>query len=215
MPVSGAKQKPATLFGKIFAAAFLFALIAATPDTAFSAGEQYGIPDAEEVKATQGEVDELDRETQAIIDILRNGSPTAVEYSERAHGALIFPKVESSSFIIGGSSALGVLYAKNDGGEYEKAGYWRAERASIGLQVGSSSSSSVFMFMNDGKLEQFRQGKLVKFGADASFMQVDPLTGKISGKEDADIAVFTMNQEGSSTNLKMQNLKIDPIKIVQ
>ena len=64
-------------------------------------------------------------------------------------------------------------------------------------------------------LQQFEAGSFVKFNADASFMTVDPETGVVDGKEDADIAEFILNAKGSIGILKLQNLKIDPVKIVQ
>ncbi len=185
------------------------------PQPSRAGGEQYGLPDHIEMKATQAEIDQLDTETQAVVDALRSGSPVAVDYAERATGVLIFPKVETSAFILGATSAMGVLYKKDGDGTYQKAGYYRVERASLGLQVGTESSSRVFMFMNSDKLQQFEEGKIVKFGADASFMTVDPETGIVDGQENADIAEFIMNAKGSVGSLKLQNLRIDRIKIVQ
>ena len=46
-------------------------------------------------------------------------------------------------------------------------------------------------------------------------MTVDPETGIVDGKENADIAEFIMNAKGSVGSLKLQNLRIDRIKIVQ
>ena len=199
-----------------FGCAILAASVLYVPLQPFPAvGQQYGLPDPIVVTATQAEIDQLDTETQAVVDALKNGSPVAVDYAERAGGVLIFPKVEMSAFILGVTRAMGVLYKKDDHGVYQKAGYYRAERASIGLQAGSEVSSRVFMFMNSDKLQQFEEGKIVKFGADASFMTVDPETGIVDGKENADIAEFIMNAKGSVGSLKLQNLTIDRVNIFQ
>ena len=185
------------------------------PQPSRAGGPQYGLPDPIVVTATQAEIDQLDAETQAVVDALKSGSPVAVEYAERASGVLIFPKVETSAFILGATRAMGVLYKKDGDGAYQKAGYYRVERASIGLQAGSEVSSRVFMFMNSDKLQQFEDGSFVKFNADASFMTVDPETGVVDGDANADIAEFILNAKGSIGILKLQNLHIDPVKIVQ
>ncbi len=199
-----------------FGCAILAASVLYVPLQPFPAvGQTYGLPDPIVVTATQAEIDQLDAETQAVVEALKSGSPVAVEYAERASGVLIFPKVVTSAFILGATSAMGVLYKKNGEGAYQNAGYYRAERASVGLQAGTEVSSRVFMFMNSDKLQQFEEGKFVKFNADASFMTVDPETGVVDGKEDADIAEFILNAKGSIGILKLQNLKIDPVKIVQ
>ena len=135
------------------------------PQPSRAGGPQYGLPDPIVVTATQAEIDLLDAETKAVVDALKSSGPVAVEYAERATGVLIFPKVETSAFILGATSAMGVLYKKDGDGTYQKAGYYRVERVSLGLQVGTESSSRVFMFMNSDKLQQFEEGKIVKFGA--------------------------------------------------
>ena len=191
------------------------AVLYVQPQTSLAGGEWYGLPDPIVVTATQAEIDQLDAETQAVVDALKSSGPVAVEYAERASGVLIFPKVKTSAFILGAKRAMGVLYKKDGDGAYQKAGYYRVERASVGLQAGTEVSSRVFMFMNSDKLQQFEAGSFVKFNADASFMTVDPETGVVDGKEDADIAEFILNAKGSIGILKLQNLKIDPVKIVQ
>ncbi len=191
------------------------AVLYVQPQPSLAGGEWYGLPDPIVVTATQAEIDQLDAETQAVVDALKSGSPVAVEYAERASGVLIFPKVETSAFILGGTRAMGVLYKKDGDGAYQKAGYYRVERASVGLQAGTEVSSRVFMFMNSDKLQQFEAGSFVKFNADASFMTVDPETGVVDGDANADIAEFILNAKGSIGILKLQNLHIDPVKIVQ
>jgi hypothetical protein len=51
----------------------------------------YGVAKAETIKAKQADIDTVDAQAQALVDQLRAGSPTAVDYAERPHGALIFP----------------------------------------------------------------------------------------------------------------------------
>ncbi len=191
------------------------AALCVQPQPSLAGGEWYGLPDPIVVTATQAEIDQLDAETQAVVDALKSSGPIAVEYAERASGVLIFPNVKTSAFILGGTRAMGVLYKKDGDGAYQKAGYYRVERLSIGLQAGTEVSSRVFMFMSSDKLQQFEAGSFVKFNADASFMTVDPETGVVDGDANADIAEFILNAKGSICILKLQNLHIDPDKIVQ
>ena len=201
-------------FGCVILAA---AVLCVQPQPSLAGGEWYGLPNPIVVTATQAEIDQLDAETQAVVDALKSSGPVAVEYAERASGVLIFPKVVTSAFILGGARAMGVLYTKDGDGAYQKAGYYRAERASVGLQAGTKASSRVFMFMNSDKLQQFGEGKIVMpfGGVDASFMTVDAETGVVKGDANADIAEFILNAKGSVGILKLQNLKIGPVKIVQ
>jgi hypothetical protein len=60
----------------------------------------YGPPKAQTVKAKQSDINTVDAQAQALADQLRAGSPTAVEYAERAHGALILPDIQTESRLV-------------------------------------------------------------------------------------------------------------------
>ena len=71
----------------------------------------------------------------------RAGSPTAVDYADRAYGALLFPDIETESrLLLGETNALGVLYVKDSAGKYQKHSYYQGRRSSMGFQTGSASS---------------------------------------------------------------------------
>ena len=170
----------------------------------------YGLPKAETVKAKKADIDQVDSAAQALVDQLRAGSPTAVDYADRAHGALIFPNVETATrLLLGETNALGVLYVKDSDGKYQKHGYYQGRRSSLGFQTGSSSSSRIFMFMTEEALKEFLDGEI-----SATYMLVNPETGEISGDADADIAAFVTNVKGDVRDVSFKGLFLAPIEII-
>lgn len=174
-------------------------------------GQQYKFPTRLPVKATAAEIAQLDADTQAVVDQLKAGSPTAVDYASRAFGVLIFPKVETSNyFLIGETKALGVLYVKDPAGAYQKASYYLGQRNSLGFITGSQSSSRVIMFMKEDALKGFIEGDVT-----ASYMGVNPETGAVEGNPDADVAVFITNVEGEPSGVSFKGLEIAPVTFTE
>lgn len=174
-------------------------------------GQQYKFPTRLPVKASKAEIAQLDADTHAVVDQLKAGSPTAVDYASRAYGVLIFPKVETSNyFLLGETKALGVLYVKDDAGAYQKASYYLGQRNSLGFVTGSQSSSRVFMFMKKGALKGFIEGDVT-----ASYMGVNPETGAVEGNPDADVAVFITNTAGDVGGVSFRGLEIAPVSFTE
>ena len=172
---------------------------------------QYEMPKPLPVTATKAEIAQLDADTKALVEQLRAGSPTAVDYAARAYGVLIFPRVETSNyFLLGETKALGVLYVKDEAGAYQKSSYYLGERNSLGFHVGSQTSSRVVMFMKQETLKEFLQGDVT-----ASFMRVDPETGAVEGQPDAEVAVFITNVEGEISGVSFRGLQIVPVEFVK
>lgn len=174
-------------------------------------GQMYKMPKPLPVTASKAEIDQLDADTQALVDQLKAGSPTAVDFASRAFGVLIFPRVETSNyFLLGETRALGVLYVKDDAGAYQKAGYYLGERNSLGFVTGSQTSSRVFMFMKQKALEEFIEGDVT-----VSYMGVDPETGAVEGQPDADVAVFITNVVGDVDGVSFRGLQIVPVAFIE
>jgi lipid-binding SYLF domain-containing protein len=199
-------------------AALLALLAVAQPAVADAAGieypaatPQYSMPEPLPFKATRAEIDQLDADTKALVEQLRAGSPTAVELAGRAHGALIFPRVEKSNyFLLGETKALGVLYVRDATGAYAKSGYYFAERNSLGFVAGSETSSRVILFLNPKTLEEFVAGDVT-----ASYRVVNPDTGESAGDADADVAILITNVEGDARGLGFEGLKIVPVSFIE
>ncbi len=188
-----------------------FAAPAGAAGIDYPIGQQYKFPTRLPVKATAAEIAQLDADTQAVVDQLKAGSPTAVDYASRAYGVLIFPKVETANyFLLGETKALGVLYVKDAAGAYQKASYYLGQRNSLGFVTGSQSSSRVFMFMKEGALKGFIEGDVT-----ASYMGVNPETGAVEGSPDADVAVFITNVEGEAGGVSFKGLEIAPVTFTE
>ena len=198
----------------LLAAAAFAVLLAPATGTAqnygYSTGTVYGMPKAETVKAKKADIEEVDMQAQALVDQLRAGSPTAVEYAGRAKGALIFPNVVSEArLLLGETNALGVLYVKDGSGAWTKHSYYQGRRSGLGFGKGTGSSSRIFMFMNDKSLIDFIAGEIT-----ARYMKVDPDTGEIAGDTDADIAAFITNVKGDESDPTFNGLWIAPVALI-
>ena len=213
MTLHGRTGKPgwgSTLLAAAAISAVLLPGIGASQTFEETYGYVYGIPNRATVTAKQADIDMLDKETQALIDQMRAGSPVAVDFAKRAHGVLIFPRVETSAFILGETQALGVLYVKDSAGDYQKADYYRGERNSLGFQRGSGTSSRFFMFMTPEALEKFRKGDV-----ETNFMAVDPETGAISGDPDSEVAAFVANVTGNVRGASVRGLELAPVEMIK
>jgi lipid-binding SYLF domain-containing protein len=196
----------------IAAAAIAGALVPGTgASQEYKTGAQiYGMPKSEPVRAKKIDIEVVDVQAQALVDQLRAGSPTAVDYADRAYGALIFPDIETESrLVLGETNALGVLYVKDSAGDFQKHGYYQGRRNSLGFGIGESSSSRIFMFMTEEALREFLEGEI-----SATYMRVDAETGEVSGETDADIAAFITNVDGDLSDLSFKGLFIAPVEIV-
>lgn len=194
------------------AAAFAVLLAPATATAqSYATGPQiYGVPKAETVKAKAEDIQEVDMQAQALVDQLRAGSPTAVDYATRAKGALIFPNVTSEArLLLGETNALGVLYVKDGSGAWTKHSYYQGRRSGLGFGTATGSSSRLFMFMNDKSLIDFIAGEIT-----AKYMKVDPVTGDIVGDLDADIAAFITNVRGDQSDPTFNGLWIAPVALI-
>jgi SH3 domain-containing YSC84-like protein 1 len=104
-----------------------------------------------------------------FLDVANGGAiPPAV--LAKANCVLVLPSVKKGGFIVGGSGGRGALSCRG-GGNF--AGAWSAPAmysiggASIGLQVGGSSTDYVLLIMNEKGVEAILQDK-TKMGSDAT-----------------------------------------------
>ena len=181
-----------------------FALVATLPGLGAEAKTR-GLPKAEKVSATEGDIARLDADADAVLAALVDASPVAAEIAGKAAGIMVFPTVESNAFLIGSETAIGRPTADGE------TTYWRAERASLGLQMGSKSLSRVFMVMEPAILEKLYEGNLVNFGVDAEIVEIDTVTGTVEEAVSAEIAYFAINEDGAVYGLQLQSLEVKPI----
>lgn len=117
---------------------------------------------------------EKDEETlknaAAVLQETLNGSNVAPTVLEKADCILVLPSVKKGGFIIGGSGGRGAMSCRA-GEKFD--GAWSAPAmysiggASIGLQVGGSSTDFVLLIMGEKGVEAVLQDK-TKMGSDAT-----------------------------------------------
>jgi lipid-binding SYLF domain-containing protein len=134
----------------------------------------------------------------------------AKELSQRAQGILIFPRVLSGGFVIGGEYGDGVLRA---GGRTE--GYYRLIGGSFGFLAGAQSQAVVLMFLTQEALDRFRKSNGWTVGADATISvaklgatgEIDTNTAKQS------IVGFALTNAGLYAGLSLDGSKITRLDI--
>lgn len=92
----------------------------------------------------------------------------------QAYGVLIIPAYIKAGLVWGGAGGNGVLLSQNkETGEWSAPVFYSLASASVGLQIGVSSSEVVMVIMNQRGLRAIMNNK-VKLGADLS-VAVGPL----------------------------------------
>lgn len=84
----------------------------------------------------------------------------------QAHGVLIIPSYVKAGLVWGGAGGSGILLSHNkETGEWSAPVFYSLASASVGLQIGVSSSEVVMVIMNQRGLKAMMNNK-VKLGAD-------------------------------------------------
>lgn len=135
--------------------------------------------------------------------------PDSKELVNKAAGVLIFPRVISAGFGIGGQYGDGLLQKKG-----QVADYYRLISASVGLQIGAQSKAMFFLFMTNESLNNFLKSEGWSAGGDAS---VAVLKAGADGRLDLSAArgpvlAFVLTNAGLMANLTLEGTKISRIK---
>ena len=164
-------------------------------------------PTAEEASAKRREIDTgVDR---ALADLYQTTG--ARQLSGKAKGVLVFPKVTSAGFIVGGSYGQGALRKGNT-----TAGYYSVGGGSVGFLVGAESKSMYLLFMTDDALRKFEASDGWTVGADASVVVLDAAAADASvSNQTAEKPVlgFVRNQSGLMANLSIDGSKFNKLKL--
>ncbi|MGE3927328.1 MAG: YSC84-related protein [Lautropia sp.] len=123
----------------------------------------------------------------------------------RARGVLVFPRVVSAGFVVGGSYGEGVLRV---GGE--PAGYYSTTAASVGLLAGAESKAVFFLFMTDDALRKFRESSGWTAGVDASVSMLRAGASAAIDTQTASQSVlgYVLTNEGLMANLSVDGTRI-------
>lgn len=149
------------------------------------------------------------RADSALERLYANASESR-DLVQRAHGVLIFPRVLSASFVVGGEHGNGVLRV---GGQNE--GYYSTTSGSIGFQAGAQSKAIVILFMTQESLDHFRSSNGWTAGADATVAVANiGATGRIdTNTMNEPIIGFVMTNAGLVAGVSLNGTKVEKIDL--
>ncbi len=114
---------------------------------------------------------------------------------KKAKAVAIFPGVLKAGFIVGGEGGTGVILARTKNGSWTGPAFYTIAAASVGLQIGASSTDFMMMVMTKNGLKGILKGH-AKLGGDAS-VAAGPVGRSASGGstfagKDSDIYSYSM-----------------------
>ena len=115
---------------------------------------------------------------------------------KKAKAVAIFPSVFKAGFIIGGQGGTGVILSRTKDGSWSGPAFYTMAGASVGLQIGASSTDFMLMIMSSNGLKGVLKGH-AKLGGDAT-VAAGPVGRSASGGstfagKDSDIYSYSMS----------------------
>jgi len=147
----------------------------------------------------------IDTDVDGAMAKLYAQVPESRELVAKARGVLVFPKVVSAGFGVGGSYGQGALRVGS-----ATQGYYSTTAASVGLLAGADSKAVYLLFMTQEALDKFRNSKGWTAGADASVTMLK--TGASGGVDTQSMRAPVVGYALSNAGL-MANLSIDGTKV--
>lgn len=98
---------------------------------------------------------------------------------KKAKAVAIFPSVFKAGFIVGGQGGTGLVLSRTKNGSWTGPAFYTLAGASVGLQIGASSTDFMLMIMTDNGLKGILKGH-AKLGGDAS-VAAGPVGRSVSG----------------------------------
>jgi SH3 domain-containing YSC84-like protein 1 len=115
----------------------------------------------------EDDVTRIDKATQVFREIMSTPDKSIPnELMESARCIAIIPGDKKFALVLGGSYGRGLAMCKTDHG-WSAPMFLAVDGASVGYQIGGSSTDLVLLFMNDHALQNLLSDKF-KLGADAS-----------------------------------------------
>jgi lipid-binding SYLF domain-containing protein len=130
------------------------------------------------------------RRANLVLQDMLNSKDISPDVLGKANCVLILPDVKKFGFGVGGSGGRGPLLCRRGGnfkGKWSAPAMYSVGGASIGLQVGGSSSDFVLLLMNEKVVDQVLNGK-TKMGTDATAAAGPGVTA--ASASDADILTY-------------------------
>ncbi|MDN3923102.1 BPSL1445 family SYLF domain-containing lipoprotein [Roseateles violae] len=152
------------------------------------------------------------REIEAAVDNamaeLYKEAPGSRELVDKARGVLVFPKVVSAGFVVGGSYGQGAL---RKGGT--TTSYYSVGSGSVGLLAGAQSKAMYLLFMTAEALQKFEASQGWTAGADASVVVANlGANANIDTKTaQQPIIGFVRSNAGFMANLSLDGTKFNKL----
>lgn len=149
---------------------------------------------------------DINTSADATLERLYQNTSQSRDLVERAHGVLVFPKVLSASFIVGGEHGDGVLRVNG-----KNQGYYSTTSGSIGFQAGAQSKAIVLLFMTKEALDHFRNSNGWTAGADATVAVANiGANGRIDTNTlNEPVIGFVMTNAGLVAGVSLNGTKIE------
>lgn len=154
---------------------------------------------------------DINSAADAALERLYENALESRDLVQRAHGVLIFPRVLSASFVIGGEHGEGVLRVNNG----QNAGYYSTTSGSIGFQAGAQSKAIVILFMTKEALDHFQSSNGWTVGADATVAVANiGANGRIdTNTMNEPIIAFAMTNAGLVAGVSLNGTKIERLDL--
>jgi lipid-binding SYLF domain-containing protein len=147
---------------------------------------------------------EIDHDVAGAVARLREAPNTAVLF-ENAKAVLVFPRILSGGFLVGGQFGHGALLR---GGATE--GYFRIFGASFGLTIGAQTSGLAMFFMTDAALAALQRADGWEIGGAAGVVALDSgLAANVTASTlTQPVYAVTFGQQGLMASMSLNGTKI-------
>lgn len=129
---------------------------------------------------------------------------------DEAEAIAVFPGVIKAGFIVGGRGGRGVI-SRRTGSSWSAPAFFNLGGASIGLQIGASSTDFVLLFMNEDALKGLLEDKL-EIGGEGS-IAAGPVGRAASASTDAQLKAGILSysrSKGAFAGLELKGVVINP-----
>lgn len=129
---------------------------------------------------------------------------------DKAEAVAVFPNVIKAGFIVGGRGGRGVI-SRRVGNGWSAPAFFNLGGASIGLQIGASSTDFVLLFMNEDALKGLLGDKF-EIGGEGS-IAAGPVGRAASASTDAQLKAGILSysrSRGLFAGLELKGVVIDP-----
>jgi lipid-binding SYLF domain-containing protein len=196
----------------------LFALVLVVASFSLAAGE----PQKESGEAKQSDETKQSHETKQSDEAKRVDNATTVvnEFAgmsegppqslvEGAAGVVVLPGLIKAGLGIGGKHGKGVLTIKNQDGSWTEPVFVKMTGASVGFQIGASSTDLVLLFMREKNIRDVLNGEFT-LGANAS-VAAGPVgrTGSADTSIKMDAEIFSYSRSrGAFAGISLDGSKL-------